>query len=53
MGQKSFLKINANGELVQYNESLRIWEVSNKSWTWADISKGYKRESKRNYKAHQ
>ena len=44
------LKINKYGNLVEFNPTLKRWELSSRSWTWSDISKGYIRESKRNYK---
>jgi hypothetical protein len=50
---KTILKINADGNLVTYNERLNRWELTSRSWTWDDIAPGYKRESKRNYKANQ
>jgi hypothetical protein len=50
---KTILKINADGNLVTYNERLNRWELTSRSWTWDDITPGYKRESKRNYKANQ
>ena len=43
-------KINSNGELVELNSSLNRWELISMSWNWSDITKGYVRESKANYK---
>lgn len=48
---KRILKINSYGELVEYNSDLMRWELTNGvSWSWSDITPGYRRESKRNYK---
>lgn len=47
---KKILKINPNGELVQYNERLRRWESVSRAWSWGDISPEYLDESKANYK---
>lgn len=46
---KKILKINSNGELVQYNERLRRWESVSIAWSWSDISPEYLEESKENY----
>lgn len=43
-------KINSNGELVEFNHLLMRWELISMAWNWSDISKGYVRESKANYK---
>lgn len=43
-------KINKDGQFVTLNNRTGIWEISNKAWSWSDISKGFKRESKRNFK---
>ena len=50
---KQLFKINADGNLVTYNDKLNRWELTSRSWTWDDITPGYKRDSKRNYKANQ
>ena len=49
---KQIIKIDSNGSLVQLNQKLGRWEHCDKAWSWDDISKGYKRESRRNYKAN-
>jgi hypothetical protein len=46
------LKINADGNLVEWNNGLRRFELTSRSWSWSDITKGYVRESKRNYKTN-
>lgn len=43
-------KIDINGNLLEWNESLRRFELSYHAWGWSDITQGYVRESKRNYK---
>lgn len=48
--KKTILKIDINGSLVELNERLNRWEICSRSWSWDDISKGYKRESRRNHK---
>ena len=48
---KQILKIDRNGDLVCYNEKLGRFELTSRSWSWSDITKGYVRESKRNYKS--
>ncbi len=47
------LKINSQGDLVEFNPNLNRFELTSRSWSWSDITPGYIRESKRNYKAHQ
>ncbi|MCT3917532.1 hypothetical protein HZQ04_15835 [Elizabethkingia anophelis] len=46
---KKILKINSNGELVEYNDKLRRFELTSRSWSWSDISPEYLEESKENY----
>ncbi|MGJ1362905.1 hypothetical protein ACR79B_20665 [Sphingobacterium spiritivorum] len=46
---KKILKINSNGELVQFNERLRRWESTSMVWGWDDIDPEYLEESKENY----
>ena len=41
--------IDDDGDLLELNTKLNRWELSNRSWCWNDIAKGYKQESKRNY----
>lgn len=43
------LKINSNGELVEWNEKLRRFELTSRSWSWSDISPEHLEESKANY----
>ena len=43
------LRIDDDGDLLELNTKLNRWELSNRSWCWNDIAKGYKQESKRNY----
>jgi len=51
MGLKyKILKINQSGDLVAFNISLQRFELVSQIWSWEDITKGYIRESKRNYK---
>lgn len=47
---KKIVKINTNGELVEYNNKLGRFELIQRPWSWGDITRGYIRESKRNYK---
>lgn len=47
---KVILKINEEGSLVQWNNALNRFEIVSRPWNWGDITKGYIRESKRNYK---
>lgn len=47
--KKSLLKINYSGELVESTDSGRTWKLTSKSWSFSDISKGYKQESKKNW----
>lgn len=47
---KKILKINSMGRLVEWNDRLNRFELSNRPWGWSDITHGYVRESKRNYK---
>ncbi|MGJ1424539.1 hypothetical protein ACR79B_11140 [Sphingobacterium spiritivorum] len=49
---KKILKINSNGELVQFNERLRRWESTSMPWGWDDIHPDYLDESKENYDRH-
>ncbi len=49
---KAILKINSNGELVQYNERLRRWELVSKAWSWSDIDDDELEESKENWKRY-
>jgi hypothetical protein len=44
------LKINSEGSLVEFNSKLKRFELTSRSWCWGDITKGYVRESRRNYK---
>lgn len=44
------LKINSNGELVEYNERLKRFELTFRSWSWSDIAPEFLDESKENYK---
>ena len=44
------IRIDENGTVVQYNDKLGRWEQYSRPWSWDDITPGYKRESKRNYK---
>lgn len=46
---KKILKINSNGELVEWNERLRRFEATSQSWSWSDISAEHLQESKENY----
>lgn len=48
--KKPILKINNSGELVEFNNLLKRWEIVSRSWSWSDITTGYIRESKKNYK---
>lgn len=48
----TILKINENGELVEYNESLRRWELTSRAWDWSDINPQYLEESKDNWKRY-
>ena len=50
---KRILKINHEGNLVEWNNSLGRFELTSRSWNWDDITKGHKRESRRNYKENQ
>ena len=51
--EKQILKIDTNGNLVAYNTKLGRFELTSRSWSWSDITKGYKRSSKVNYKKNQ
>lgn len=44
------LKINNEGSLVEWNDILGRFELVYRAWSWGDISRGYVRESKRNFK---
>ena len=46
---KKILKINSNGELVEWNEKLRRFELTSRAWSWSDISPEYLEESKDNH----
>lgn len=46
---KTILKINTNGELVEFNQRLRRWELTSRSWSWSDIDSQFLEESKENY----
>ncbi|SIR24478.1 hypothetical protein [Chryseobacterium indoltheticum] len=46
---KTILKINSNGELVQWNEKLRRFELTSRSWSWSDIAPEFLEESKSNF----
>jgi hypothetical protein len=46
------LKINSEGQLVEFNNILNRFEIVSRTFSWGDITKGYVRESKRNYKAN-
>lgn len=50
---KKSLKINSNGELVEFNERLRRWELVSRSWNWDDIDPNYLAESKENWGRNQ
>lgn len=50
MRTKKILKINSDGMLVEFNNSLNRFEIVSRSWSWNDITKGYRRESRKNYK---
>ena len=47
---KPTLRIDEDGDLLELNTNLNRWELSSRSWSWDDISKGFKAESRRNYK---
>ena len=47
---KPIYRIDEDGDLLVLNTKLNRWELSQHSWSWEDISKGYKQESLRNYK---
>ena len=49
VSSKIILRIDDDGDLLELNTKLNRWELSNRSWCWNDIAKGYKQESKRNY----
>lgn len=49
---KPILKINSDGLLVERNRRLGRWEVVQRAWSWEDITRGYRRESGRNYKSN-
>jgi len=46
------LKINSDGSLVEWNDRFNRFELTIRAWSWSDITPGYFRESKRNYKAN-
>lgn len=48
--EKPIYRIDDDGDLLVLNTKLNRWELSKHSWSWEDISKGYKQESRRNYK---
>lgn len=49
--KKPIKRINKDGDLLELNQRLNRWEIISWSgFSFDDISKGYKRESKRNYK---
>ena len=48
--EKPIYRIDDDGDLLVLNTKLNRWELSQHSWSWEDISKGYKQESLRNYK---
>ena len=48
--EKPIYRIDDDGDLLVLNTKLNRWELSQHSWSWEDISKGYKQESRRNYK---
>ena len=50
--KKQILKINSDGSLVEWNHRLNRFELSSRVWGWGDITPGYVRESKRNYKSN-
>jgi hypothetical protein len=50
MKTNKILKINSEGSLIEWNDRLRRFELTNRAWRWGDITPGYVRESKRNYK---
>ena len=35
------LRIDDDGDLLELNTKLNSWELSNRSWCWNDIAKGY------------
>ena len=47
------LKINSDGVLVEWNNSLRRWESTFKTWSWDDIHPDYLEESKENWDMYQ
>lgn len=47
---KKILKINRDGFLVEWNNNLRRFELTSRAWSWSDITPGYVRESRKNYK---
>lgn len=47
--EEAIKKINSNGELVEYNQKLRRWELTSRSWSWSDIAPEHLQESKENY----
>jgi hypothetical protein len=53
MKTNKILKINSEGLLVEFNQNLNRFELLSRSWTWKDITPGYIRESKKNYKLNQ
>lgn len=53
MKAKIILKINSDGCLVEFNTKLRRFELVDRSWNWSDITPGFIRESKKNYKNNQ
>jgi len=49
---KKSLKINSTGSLVEWNSSLRRWELTAKSWSWSDIDPEYLEESRDNHEQY-
>lgn len=52
--KKQIKRIDKDGNLLELNQRLNRWEIiSYQNFDFSDITKGYKRESKRNYKNNQ
>lgn len=52
--KKQIKRIDKDGNLLELNQRLNRWEIiSYQNFDFLDITKGYKRESKRNYKNNQ
>lgn len=50
--KNKILRINSEGSLVEWNDKLNRFELTSRAWSWSDITPGYVRESKRNYRAN-